>query len=42
MSSFFLFYSDDLTAIQRAEQLDWEVMISGIAKDIVDEQSPSK
>jgi hypothetical protein len=31
-----------LTAIQRAEQLDWEVMISGIAKDIVDEQSPSK
>ncbi|KAI8328885.1 replication factor C subunit 5 [Chlamydoabsidia padenii] len=33
---------DDLTDIQRAEKLDWEVMICGIAKDIVDEQSPAK
>ncbi|CAO3595696.1 unnamed protein product [Absidia cylindrospora] len=33
---------DDLTDIQRAEKLDWEVVISGISKDIVEEQSPAK
>ncbi|KAI8085208.1 DNA clamp loader [Halteromyces radiatus] len=33
---------DDLTQIQRAEKLDWEMVIAGIAKDILEDQSPAK